>query len=377
MRPTWAEISLDALRRNFRLLQSAAGNATVCAVVKANAYGHGAVDCARALEAAGVLWFGVTTTTEGMRLRDAGIKGRILLMTGFWRGEQEEVLDHQLTPAIWEWWQVGALETELVRRNAAAHSFPIHIKVDTGMSRLGVPEAYAEVFLKRIRSAHALGLEGVFSHLASAEVLNDTGAEQQIARFAEFLRMTVDHEFSPRYVHLANSAATLGRPTTRRDMVRTGIGLYGYPAPFEGGRVDLSAFRPVLTWKSRIISIRDIAAGQTVGYNSTWKAARKTKLAVLPVGYADGYSRQLSSKGQVIVRGQLAPVVGRVSMDITLADVTDIPGAAIGDEVILLGREGDLNVDANEHARLTNTISYEVLCRISERVPRQYIEGNR
>jgi alanine racemase len=377
MRPTWAEISLDALRHNFHLLQSAAGSATICAVVKANAYGHGAVDCAKALEAAGAQWFGVTTTMEGVRLREAGITGRILLMTGFWRGEQEEVINRDLTPAIWEWWQVGALEAELVKRKAPAHSFPVHIKVDTGMSRLGVPEVYADIYLKRIRSANALAVEGIFSHLASAEVLDDPGASQQMAKFDDFLKLASEHEFSPVYLHLANSAGALGRPAARRDMVRTGIALYGYPAPFEGGpQIDLSEFRPVLTWKSRIISVRDIAAGQPVGYNATWKAERKTKLGVLPVGYADGYSRQLSSKGRVIVRGQLAPVVGRVSMDVTLIDVTDISGAAIGDEVILLGREGALNVDADEHAKLTHTISYEVLCRIGERVPRQYVTSD-
>ena len=375
MRPTWAEISLAALRHNFGLLQHAAGSATVCAVVKANAYGHGAIDCAKALEAAGAQWFGVTTTMEGVRLREAGITGRILLMTGFWRGEQDEVIDHNLTPAIWEWWQVGALEAELVKRNAPPQFFPVHIKVDTGMSRLGVPEVYADIFLKRLRAAHALAVEGVFSHLASAEVLDDPGANQQMGKFDDFLKLTAEHEFSPRYLHLANSAGALGRPAARHDMVRTGIALYGYPAPFEGGpQIDLSEFRPVLAWKSRIISIRDVAAGQPVGYNATWTAPRATKLAVLPVGYADGYSRQLSSKGQVILRGQLAPVVGRVSMDVTLIDITDIPGAAIGDEVILLGRHGDLSVDANEHARLTHTISYEVLCRIADRVPRQYSE---
>ena len=376
MRPTWAEISREALLHNFQLLKTAAGTATVCAVVKANAYGHGAVECARALEAACAEWFGVTTTMEGVRLREAGIQGRILLMTGFWRDEQAEVIEHRLTPAIWEWWQVGALESELVKRNASTSSFPVHVKVDTGMSRLGVPEAYAHIFLKRLVSAQALQVEGVFTHLASAEVLDDPGAEKQITKFGEFEKLVAQElKQTPRYIHAANSAATLGRPMTRRDMVRTGIALYGYPAPFEGAGqgADLSAFRPVLTWKTRAISIRDIAKGQAVGYNSTWKAERKTKLAVLPVGYADGYSRQLSSKGQVVVRGQMAPVVGRVSMDVTLIDVTDIPGATIGDEVLLLGREGGLNVDAAEHGRMTGTISYEVLCRIGERVPRMFL----
>ena len=373
MRPTWAEISLDALRHNFALLQKAAGSATVCAVVKANAYGHGAVDCARALEAAGARWFGVTTTMEGVRLRDAGIKGRILLMTGFWRGEQTEVIDYQLTPAVWEWWQVGVLESELVKRNAAAQSFPVHIKVDTGMSRLGVPDYFMGIFVDRVRAATALQVEGMFSHLASAEDLDNVGATQQIAKFTEFEQFIGEQGFAPRYLHLGNSAATLGRPETRRDMVRTGIALYGYPPSLgQQSAVDLHDFRPVLTWKTRAISIRDVGTGQAVGYNETWVAQRQSRIAVLPVGYADGYSRLLSSKGQVIYRGKLAPVVGRVSMDVTLVDVTDIPGATIGDEVILLGCEGDLNVDAAVHGDLTGTISYEVLCRISERVPRQY-----
>ncbi len=374
MRPTWAEISLENLRHNFALLQKAAGKATVCAVVKANAYGHGAVDCSRALEATGAEWFGVTTTMEGVRLRDAGIKGRILLMTGFWRGEQAEVIDHQLTPAIWEWWQVGALESELVKRKAVPQSFPVHIKVDTGMARLGVPDYFMGIFLNRVRAASQLQVEGIFSHLASSEELDNPGATRQIERFAEFDKFAKEQGFSPRYFHLANSAATLGRPDTQRDLVRTGIALYGYPMPLNGeSAVDLKEFRPVLTWKTRAISIRDVGPGQAVGYNETWVAQRKSKLAVLPVGYADGYSRLLSSKGQVIYRGKLAPVVGRVSMDITLVDVTDIPGATIGDEAILLGRDGDVNVDAAEHGRLTDTISYEVLCRISERVTRQYI----
>lgn len=373
MRPTWAEISLAALRHNFALLQKAAGNATVCAVVKANAYGHGAVECARALEAAGAQWFGVTTTMEGVRLREAGIKARILLMTGFWRGEQAALIDHQLTPAIWEWWQVGALESELVKRNAGPQSFAVHIKVDTGMARLGVPDYFLGIFLNRVRAATALHVEGVFSHLASAEELDNGAARQQIDRFAEFEKFTREQGFSPKYLHLANSAATLGRPETRRDMVRNGIALYGYPAPLNGAAaVDLNAFRAVLTWKTRAISIRDVGPGQAVGYNETWTAQRKSKIAVLPVGYADGYSRLLSSNGNVIYRGKLAPVVGRVSMDITLVDVTDMAGATIGDEAILLGREGELNVDAAEHGKLTGTISYEVLCRISERVPRQY-----
>lgn len=380
MRPTWAEISLSALQHNFRTIQQHVGPATtVCAIVKANAYGHGQVECARALEAAGAKWFGVTGTAEGVRLRQAGIEGRILLMTGFWRGEQEELLEHRLTPAIWEWWHVGALESALVKRNAPPQSFDVHVKLDTGMARLGVPQNYVGLFLRRVQAAPQLRIEGVFSHLASAEILDDGDAQQQIDRFAEFEKVTREHGFAPQYAHLANSAAIMGRPEIVRNMVRPGLLLYGYALPCarRGESAGTPAMLPVqrvLTWKSRIMSMKRVDAGQAVGYKATWTTSRPTNLALLPVGYADGFARLLSQQGgTVILRGRRVPIVGAISMDITILDVTDVPAAALGDEVTLLGTDGEITIDAVEHARITNTIPYEVLCRIGERVERQFV----
>jgi alanine racemase len=377
MRPTWAEVSLSRLRHNFRVVQEHVGaGVTVCAVVKGDAYGHGAVECARALEAEGATWFGVTSTEEGVALREAGVRARILLMTSYWRGEEADVIRYQLTPTVWEWWQVGALEAELNKRIGGA--FPVHVKVDTGMARLGVPDFYMNLFLRRLKAAKAIVLEGMFSHLASAEVLDAHDAEAQAARFAEFDDLAHEHGFAPAYLHLANSAAVEGRPALWRNMVRPGMVLYGYALPLTTtqGKEWLPPLpvEHVLTWKTRIISLKDLPEGQGVGYKGAFVTQRPTKLAILPVGYADGLSRHLSSRGRMIVRGHYAPIVGIVSMDITTIDVSDVPGAAVGDEVTILGAEGEASVDAWEHARLRGTIPYEVLCGIGKRVRRTYVE---
>jgi alanine racemase len=380
MRPTWAEVSLSALRHNFRLIKQHVGAAvTVCAVIKADAYGHGAPESARALQDAGATWFGVTSTEEGIKIRDAGVTGRILLMTGFWRGEQEDVVSHNLTPTVWEWWQIGALESELSKINAPPRSFPVHVKVDTGMARLGVPDYYMGLFLKRIKAAEPIALEGVFSHLASAEVLDAEDAKQQANRFAEFEQCISEYGFSPQFRHIANSAAVTGRPSLWRNMVRPGMLLYGYGLPLMRTEDDpeipnVLPVRRVLSWKTKIISMKDVGAGQTVGYKAAYVTNRPTKLAVLPVGYADGLSRHLSSRGRVIVRGNYVPMVGIISMDITVVDVTDVGGAALGDEVTIIGSDGDCMIDAWEHARLEATIPYEVLCRVGGRVRRTYTE---
>lgn len=378
MRPTWAEISLAALRQNFCAIQQRVGETTVCAVVKANAYGHGVVECAQALESAGAKWLGVTGVEEGVRLRMAGVRSRILLMTGFWRGDQEDLIRHELTPTIWEWWQVGALEAALNKADAKPHSFPVHVKVDTGMARLGVPDYYMGLFLKRLRAASALQLEGLFSHLASAEVLDANDAEEQARRFAEFEKFTREQGFTPVYCHVANSAAVVARPGLWHNMVRPGLMLYGYSLPFTSRSGLAQAPEPppmqrVLSWKTRIISLKDVAAGRPIGYKGAYVTSRHTKIAVLPVGYADGLSRKLSSRGRVIVRGHYAPIVGIISMDMTTVDVTEVPGANLGDAVIILGSEGEATVDAWEHARLQGTIPYEVLCRIGDRVTRKYV----
>jgi len=375
-RPTWAEVSLGTLRQNFRtVIKHAGASVTVCAVVKADAYGHGAVECSRALEAEGARWLGVTSLDEAIPLREAGIESRILLMTGFWRGEEGEIVRQQLTPTVWEPWHIEALE------NAAANGGfrqAVHLKVDTGMGRLGVALEGLPAVLKAMTAAPHLILEGLSTHLASSEIMDAPSVAEQERRFEEAQRLVRSAGFNPTLMHMANTSALISRRETWNNMVRPGVALYGYYLPFQragrevsGGTLRLPV-KPVLTWKTRILSMRNFAANQALGYGGTYVTKAPAHVAVLPVGYADGYNRQLSNRGRVIVRDHYAPIIGSISMDLTLVDVTGIPGIAVGDEVILLGASDGLSVDALEHARLANSSPYEILCNISKRVPRKY-----
>jgi alanine racemase len=375
-RPTWAEVSLPTLRQNFRIVQAHVGaDVTVCAVVKADAYGHGAVECSRALEKEGASWLGVTSLDEAIPLRKAGIKSRILLMTGFWRGEESEIVRLGLTPTVWEPWQIESLEAAAA---ALGVQHQVHFKVDTGMGRLGAAIETLPGVLKILSAAKHLEMEGLSSHLASSEIMDAPSVAEQERNFEQARILAREAGFEPALVHMANTAATISRRETWYKMVRPGIALYGYHLPFiragreiSGGTLRLPV-KPVLTWKTRILSLRNFAANQSLGYGGTYATPAPAHVAVLPVGYADGYSRQLSNRGRVIVRDHYAPIVGRVSMDLTLADVTGIPSVSVGDEVILLGTSGPLSVDALEHAELTGSTAYEVLCNISKRVPRRY-----
>ncbi len=375
-RPTWAEVSLTALRKNFRTVVKHTGaGVTVCAVVKADAYGHGAVECSRALEAEGARWLGVTSLDEAIPLRDAGVEARILLMTGFWRGEESEIIRLGLTPTVWEPWHVKSLEDAAAARGVRQ---AVHLKVDTGMGRLGVALDELPAMLKAFSAAPHLGLEGLSTHLASSEILDAPSVAEQERRFEEARLLVRASGFEPTLVHMANTSALISRRETWNNMVRPGVALYGYHLPFQragrevsGGTLRL-AVNPVLTWKTRILSMRHFDAKQPLGYGGTYVTQGPAHVAVLPVGYADGYNRQLSNRGRVIVRDHYAPIIGSISMDLTLVDVTGIPGIAVGDEVILLGASDGLSVDALEHARLANSSPYEILCNISKRVPRKY-----
>ncbi|HZP63768.1 MAG TPA: alanine racemase [Terriglobales bacterium] len=379
-RPTWAEVSLEALRQNFRMVQRHIGvGVMVCAVVKADGYGHGAVECARALVNEGAQWLGVTSLDEAIPLREAAIASRILLMTGFWRGEEEEIVHLKLTPTVWETEQI-----ELLERAASALGVrhPVHLKVDTGMGRLGVALADFPRVCSALQAAPHLTLEGVSTHLSSSEVLDSPSAEEQLRQFAEAVRLLKKEGFDPPLIHAANTGAVISRRESWNTMVRPGIALYGYYAPFERAGREVSgsglrlAVKPVLTWKTRVLSLRDVRANQALGYGGTYVTKAPARIAVLPVGYADGFNRALSSRGRVIVREHYAPIVGRISMDLTLVDVTGLQGIQVGDEVILLGSSDGLSVDAREHAELANTIVYEVLCGISKRVPRKFLPSN-
>ncbi len=371
---TWAEVSLTALGENFNAVQEHVGAAvTICAVVKADGYGHGAVECALALEAAGAPWLGVTDAAEGRALRSAGIWTRILLMTGIWKGEEDGIVSHNLTPTVWETWHIERLEKAARKQQV---ELPVHLKVDTGMNRLGATiEALPQLCAKLAACEH-LHLEGVSTHFASAEVLDAEDAPRQMKIFEEALAVLAAHGLHPPLVHMGNSAAVSARPDTWKTMVRPGILLYGYSLPvMRGGEIVAEPtlpLTPVLTWKTRVLTVKDIDAGQAVGYMGSYVTKERSRIAVLPVGYADGYPRLLSNRARIIVRGEYAPVVGRVSMDLTMVDVGHIPGVAVGDEVILIGANNGKNVDAVELARWCETVPYEILCGISQRVPRVY-----
>ena len=345
-------------------------------MVKAFAYGHGAVECSQALEKEGATWLGVTSLDEAIPLREEGIATRILLMTGFWRGEEEEIVRLGLTATIWEAGQVELLQRAASRVGVERHA--VHLKVDTGMGRLGATLEELPKVLDALRASPNVEVEGFATHLASSEILDAPSVGEQLKRFEEARRMLLEYGFAPPLVHVANTSAVISHHESWNTMVRPGLALYGYHLPFErAGRVVSGkglqlALKPVLTWKTRILSLREMRAGQALGYGGTYVTKAPAKIGVLPVGYADGLNRGLSDGGRVIVREHYAPIVGRISMDLTLVDVTGIPGVGVADEVVLLGEHDGLNVDAREHAELAHTIPYEILCAISKRVPRRY-----
>ena len=367
---------------------------TICAVVKCNAYGHGVEECAPALQQAGATWFGVTSTDEGIVLRESGITARILVMCGLYPGEEEEALRHSLTPAVFRLDQAEAL-AQAVTRMGLEHRAPIHLKIDTGMARLGLPLAELKSFAEGVQGLPQIDLEGVFSHLASSEVLDDEDTATQILRYEAAVHSLAEYGLHPRLRHLANSGAVCARPNTWYNFVRPGLALYGYEQPVyrDGFLVNDTKplpLKPVLAWKTHVLGLRDVPAGQPLGYNGAYVTPAPARIAVVSVGYGDGLSRKVSihagdpipsldddpavGRGEVLVRGRRAPMVGRISMDLTLLDVTRIPGVSIGDEVMLIGRSGSEEITAWDLARNSDTVVYETLCNLSKRVPRRHAE---
>jgi alanine racemase len=376
----WVEVSLTALRHNFRtVLSYVRPEAEVCAVIKSDAYGHGASACSMALQREGAKWFAVTTTEEGVALRKQGISGRILLLGGVWRGEEEAVVQNALTPAVWDWNHVELLENA-AEKFKSGRPVPVHLKVNTGMNRLGADLNDLAQILETILSASHLKLEAMFSHFASAEVADMPRNDSQLGQFERALEVAAKLDLRPPLCHMANSAAIVTQPRSRFNLVRPGISLYGYYLPFSSiitGRTDPSLelpVQPALSWKTRIMQIRQLEAGQPVGLSSGYVTEFPAKVAVLPVGYGDGLNRQLSSRGRVIIRDDYAAMIGNISMNLTTVDVTGIPGVEVGDEVIILGETAKRKITAWEHATLAGTIPYEILCAIAPRVPRKYVE---
>ena len=369
IRPTRAEIDLGALTRNLQTLQTAAPGVDVLAVVKADAYGHGAVPVSRALEAAGVRFLGVALVEEGLALRQAGLKSDILVLGGAYEGSWELMLEQGMIPVVFRPEHLSALDAASAARGTTARA---HLKVDTGMGRLGVLPPDVPAFLEAARSCRRLSLEGLCSHFANADLADAALTEQQILRFRTALGQMRAAGFEPRWRHLSNSAGLLALPEARDGMemnvARPGLALYGLqPAPWlRPPRV----LEPVLSWKTSVVHLKTVPAGTPISYGSTWTAPRPSRIATLPVGYADGWSRLLSNRGAVLVRGRRAPIVGRVCMDLCMVDVTDLPGVEVGDEVVLIGRQGAEAQDAHQLAALESTIAYDVLCAIGARVPR-------
>ncbi|TAM83820.1 MAG: alanine racemase [Acidobacteria bacterium] len=376
LRPTWAEISLPRLRRNFDYVRRVAGLRRVMAVVKADAYGHGAVTIAKTLAAAGAEWFGVATVEEALELRAAGIEQPVLLLGGLYMSDPAHLIEYRLTPTLSS---TARLDTysECARRFGKPIGF--HLKVDTGMGRLGLPPDRLQVFVDHYRELPGLDMKGLFTHLASAEDLVASQTEDQAASFKKVVRQVRELGINPEWLHVANSAALVAGWPLTENMVRVGALLYGYclPLMLPPGRQgpELPQVEPILTLKSRVVFLKDVPSGTPLGYGAAFHTRRRSRIATAPVGYADGLSRALSNRGRAIVRGRVARIVGNISMDLTLLDVTDVPGVDIGDEIILLGQSDHCSITALEIADLVGTVPYEILCSIGKRVPRIYLDS--
>jgi alanine racemase len=374
-RPTIAEIDLAALRHNFQQVKKSIPAACgILAVVKADAYGHGFMDIAMELEKLDVTAFGVAFLAEGIQLRKSGIDRPILILGGIYPGQEKKCIGFNLSTAVFSPEQARLLNYVAGKLYRKAK---VHVKVDTGMGRLGISHEDAGAFFQKLKGMKHLELEGIISHFASADELDDD-SRSFTARQAEIFTRVVDEArgagFSPRYVHIANSAAAFSLEMPYCNMVRPGITLYGaLPSADFAGRMDL---RPVMQLKSRVAMLKWVEPGASISYARRYIAGGKTLVASVPVGYADGYSRRLTNSGEALIRGKRARVAGTVCMDWIMFDVTHIEGISVGDEVTLLGcdREGNC-IHAEELADWTGTIPYEIFCGISKRVPRVYLKG--
>ncbi len=370
-RPTWAEINLNNLAHNFRVIKAAVGESVaIMPAVKADAYGHGAVECAHRLAAEGAAWFAVALPEEGLQLREAGIAIPILSLGGFWAGQEEFIIEHNITPVMFRLDLLDKLN------RAAQHAgvvFDYHVKVDTGLGRLGVPFTEFENFINQAKRFQNLRLDGVMTHCAMADAVEGVEfTEHQLGLFDDAVKAVRKQGFSPTWIHAANSGAAHGFPEARQNLVRLGGVLWGIWRDSTRSDVTPLDWRPLMSLRTQIILLKTVPTDTPIGYGCTFTTERESRIATLAIGYEDGLPRALSNVGRVLVRGQFAPIVGRISMDLTLIDVTEIDDATLGDEVVIIGRQGELEITAEEIAAQIETISYEITCGISDRVPRIY-----
>lgn len=370
---TWAEISLSQIAANYRALRAAAGPGVhVVPVVKADAYRHGAVPVAARLQAEGAAWMAVSNSGEGVQLRLGGISAGILVLGDFAPFERESLAASRLTPVIHSLTRLREYD-EFARARCAVLSY--HLKIDTGMGRLGTRAAASEI-LDAIHAARSLRLDGLMTHFASASDFESTQTADQIAAFNDVLGALAAEGVHPPLLHLSSSApVAFGLREAFGSMVRPGLALYGYlPPPVGQAPPLLVDVKPVLTWRAFVLEIKEVEPGGTVGYGARWRAARPSRIAIVAAGYADGVPHTLSNRGHAVAAGRLVPYAGAVSMDLITLDVTECPELRPGHAVTLIGEDGDARYDAEDMAREAGMISYAILCGIGHRVARVYLD---
>lgn len=369
-RPTWAEVDLSCLANNLKMFRRLLPpRIRIMAVIKADGYGHGAYEVSRVALQEGASMLGVASLEEGLELRQKGINSPILILGYTDPCQNHLLLEKDLTPAISHWEAALSLSQQAL---AAGKKVPVHVKLDTGMSRFGLREPAGIIsLLEKLSVLPGIYVEGLFTHFATADEMEKGFMAEQLQRFNAVIREGEKKGIRIPLKHAANSAAAIAFPQSHLDMVRIGIGMYGYYPSDEVSREKIKLL-PVLSLKSRIVLLKKIPPGTPVSYGRTFTAAAETLVAVVPLGYGDGYSRQLSNSGVMLVRGRKVPVIGRVCMDLTMLDVGAVPDVREGDEVVVYGKQGSQEITVEQVARQLGTISYELLCNINSRIPRIY-----
>ncbi|MFA6448148.1 MAG: alanine racemase [bacterium] len=375
-RPIWAEIDCDKVEHNFNLIRERVGaGVKIMGVVKADAYGHGAVAVSKSLLHAGVDSLAVASLEEGDELRRAGIGAEIMILGYTQPNWASAVVEGGYTQTVYHLNLARALSAEAVRLKKTV---PVHVKIDSGMGRIGIEPEHALPFMQEISRLEGIELKGIFTHFSMADEPGNEYTGRQLERFGQLLNSLKAAGCYVPVIHASNSAAVLMHPEANFNLVRPGILLYGLsPAPTVKDKA--ADFRPVMTVKTTIVELKTVSAGSRISYGGTFTASRAARIATFPAGYADGFSRLLSNRGSVLIGGRNAPIAGSVCMDFTMADVTDVPDVKVGDEVVLIGRQGNETIEVDDIAAMIGTINYEVVSLIGKRVQRvftNYVAGN-
>lgn len=373
-RPTWAEINLDNLDFNFHSVKEFVGKQIeYMAIVKANAYGHGAFKCSDKLERSGIDWFGVALPEEGLELRNKGISKPILCLGSFWLGQENLLLENKLTPVIYQLHIAERYDQVAKQKGIEAN---VHIKIDTGMGRIGVRFDEVDSFIKQFKKFENLNIEGIMTHFAVADDLKQNDfTDEQIKMFNQAVSKFEAAGYKPKYKDLANSPGAIAHENSHGNLIRLGGILYGLGDDVLPKEIEKPILKPVMSLHTKIAHLKKVPKGETLGYGRTFSTKRDSVVATIPIGYQDGFVRAFSNKGRVIINNKFAPIVGRISMDWTILDVTDIPNIRVNNDVILIGQDDNMKITAEDLAILNNTISYEITCGISRRVERIYVES--